>query len=39
MEIEGYEQNIKDLEDKIQDAKENLGDTDVREALLQKVNF
>jgi hypothetical protein len=37
MEVEDYEDTIKKLDEKIQDALENLGDTEYRDALLQKV--
>ena len=37
MEIEDYDQTLKQLEDKIKDAEENLGGTELREALFEKV--
>lgn len=33
------EKTLKELEDKIKDAEENLGETEVREALLAKANY
>lgn len=37
MEIEGYEFEIQKLDEKIKDAEENLGGSEVREALFNKV--
>jgi hypothetical protein len=37
MEVEDYEDTIKKMDEKIKDALENLGDTEYRDALFQKV--
>lgn len=36
MEIEGFEAQLKVIEDKLKDAEENLGDVEIRDAILEK---
>lgn len=36
MEIENFEEQLKAIEDKLKDAIENLGDVEVRDAILEK---
>lgn len=39
MEIEGFEAELKVIEDKLKDAEENLGDVEIRDAILEKAQL
>lgn len=39
MEIENFDEQLKAIEDKLKDAIENLGDVEVRDAILEKAQL